>query len=602
MKVLDSIRRWREDFRVFRFYFRKYRSYYMIGITSLVIVDALEAVPPLLLKSAVDGITELPFGDELSSLLFKIGCAYMGVAVVQGFMRYLWRQYIVRTSMFASNDMRNELFVHISTLAPGFFKKKRVGDLVSLSTNDIEAMRFSLGPGALVLFDALFYFLAIPPIMLWISPELTAFALIPLLIVPFFVRKMEHLIQKHFRNVQDNFATLASYCQESLGGVRVIKGSSLEERKQADFERMSRQYAEANLRSVKTQATLTTVLEAIVSASTVLLFLVAGAYVIGEKVSVGVFVAFQKYVQKMSWPMEAFGMAANIFQRSVASQKRVDEVLLEKAGILDPKEPKRIARESVPSIEVKNLTFRYPGATRPTLEGVSFRVEPGMRVGIAGSVGSGKSTLLACIARMEPIPRDTIFFDGIDVADLPLTEVRRRIAFVPQESFLFSRSIEANVLYGSHDTDPLPMEERISRARHAARLASIESDIERLPAGFQTRLGERGVNLSGGQRQRLTIARAIARRPQILLLDDCMSAIDSETERKLINGLHEASSGISLLLSSHRRSSFEHLDWLILLDEGKVVAQGNPRTLSEKSGFFAELGRKEELESLGLLK
>lgn len=300
--------------------------------------------------------------------------------------------------------------------------------------------------------------------------------------------------------------------------------------------------------------------------------------------------------------MEAFGMAANIFQRSVASQKRVDEVLLEQAGILDPKQPKRLLRDSVPKIEVKNLTFRYPGASRPILENVSFTVMPGMRVGIAGQVGSGKSTLLACLARMEPVPPGTIFFDGVDVLDLPLTDVRRRIAFVPQENFLFSRTIEANILYGSHETDPLTAEERLTRAREAARLASIESEIERLPAGFGTRLGERGVNLSGGQRQRLTIARALARRPQILLLDDCMSAIDAETERKLIGGIRQASTGVSLLLSSHRRSSFESLDWLVLLDEGKVVAQGEPRTLAEKSGFFTELERKEELGSLGLLK
>lgn len=602
MKPISSlIRRWREDFRVFRFYFRKYRSYYLIGITSLVIVDALEALPPLLLMSAVDGITKLPFGAELNALMLKLAGAYMAVAVLQSFMRFLWRRYIIRTSMFASNDMRQELFVHLSSMAPGFFKKKRVGELVSLATNDIEAVRFALGPGALVFFDAMFYFLAIPPIMLWISPQLTLISFIPLFFVPWFVRKMESRIQKHFREVQESFSTLASHCQEALGGVRVIKGSSLELFKDKEFARLSGEYVAANMRSVRTQATLTTVLEAIVSSSTILLFLVAGSFVIGEKISIGVFVAFQKYIQKMSWPMEAFGMAANIFQRSIASQKRVDEVLLEKAGILDPAEPRHIAAEGVPAIEVRELSFTYPGATRPALANVSFKVPAGARVGLAGGVGSGKSTLLACLARMEPVPRGSIFFDGVDVLDLPLSEVRRRIAFVPQESFLFSRSIEANVLYGSPESDALAPEEKRAQAKAATRLASVEADVENLARGFDTKLGERGVNLSGGQRQRLTIARAIARKPQVLLLDDCMSAVDSETERRLVGGMLEASSGISLLLASHRTSSFGHLDWLILLEEGRVRAQGKAAELANDQAL-AEIARKAELERMDLLK
>lgn len=602
MKIAPFLQHWREDFRVFRFYFRKYRGYYLIGITSLVIVDGLEAVPPLLLLAAVDGITELPFGPELQALMLKLAGAYMGVAVAQGGMRYLWRRYIIRTSMFASNDMRDQLFTHLSTMAPGFFKKKRVGDLVSLSTNDIEAVRFALGPGALVLFDALFYFVAIPPIMLWISPKLTLIAFIPLCIVPFFVRKMESRIQKHFREVQDSFSTLASHCQEALGGLRVIKGSSLEPLKNAEFARLSSDYVSANLRSVRTQATLTTGLEAIVSTSTSLLFLVAGSHVIGEKISIGVFVAFQKYIQKMSWPMEAFGMAANIFQRSIASQKRVDQVLLEKSGILDPDRPAKLATEGVPAIEVRNLSFRYPGTARLALDNISFKIAAGARVGIAGGVGSGKSTLLACLARMEPVPKGTIFFDGVDVLDLPLTEVRRRIAFVPQESFLFSRTVEENVLYGSPESDGADADSKRAWAKRAAELASVDADIGRLPLGYQTKLGERGVNLSGGQRQRLTIARAIARKPQILLLDDCMSAIDAETERRLVGGILEASSGISMMLASHRTSSFGHMDWLLLMDEGRIAAQGPAGELARTSEAFAELERRGKLERMNLLK
>lgn len=606
MKLLTAYQQWREkwrdNYRVFRFYFRKYRKYYVFGILSLVVVDGLEVVPPLLLKMAIDGVTEKPYGPELRFLLAELVAAYMAVAVVQGFMRYLWRKFIIRTSMYASHDMRDELFVHLSGMAPGFFRKKRVGDLVSLSTNDIEAVRFSLGPGALLLFDCLFYFLAIPPMMLWISPELTLLSFLPLLVVPFFVKRMEGAIQTRFREVQDRFSDLASHCQEALGGLRVVKGSALETFKEREFEQRGITYQNANLRSARTQATLTAGLEAILSLTTSVLFLVGGAYVIGEKISLGVFVAFTRYIQKMAWPMESIGLAANIFQRSIASQKRVDEVMFQ-AGLSDPAHPSHLQGGHVPTVEVRNLSFTHGGSPHPALENISLRLEAGKRIGIAGGVGSGKSTLLACLSRMLTLPPGTIFFDGIDVTRLPLHEVRRRIAFVPQEVFLFSRSIEDNVLYGSPEFSlPPGTTARTEAARRAAKLATVDADIMRLPNGYASVLGERGANLSGGQRQRLTIARAIARRPQIMLLDDCMSAVDAETERHLIEGVLQASEGVSLLVASHRTSSFRDLDWVIVLENGKITAQGRPAEMIRHNEILAELARQERLENMDLLK
>ncbi|RZA04303.1 MAG: ABC transporter ATP-binding protein, partial [Proteobacteria bacterium] len=332
MNFKERFHQWRENSRVFFFYVRKYRRFYAFGILSLVVVDGLEAFPPLLLKAAIDGITEQPWGPELRATLLKVVLAYMAIACGQGAMRYFWRKYIIRTSMYASHDMRVDLFNHLSAMAPGFFQKKRVGDLLSLSTNDIESVRAALGPGALTLADALFYFLAIPPIMLWISPKLALLSFLPLLVVPFFVRRMESVIQQRFRYVQDRFSDLASHCQEALGGVRVVKGSSLEGFKEREFAQHGLAYQEGSLGAARAQASLSIGLESILSASTTLLFLVGGAYVIGEKITLGVFVAFTKYIQKLSWPMEGLGLAANIFQRSLASQKRVDEVMLQEAG------------------------------------------------------------------------------------------------------------------------------------------------------------------------------------------------------------------------------------------------------------------------------
>jgi ATP-binding cassette subfamily B multidrug efflux pump len=601
MKIVEAYKRWRDDYRVFRFYFRKYRKYYLFGILSLVVVDGLEAVPPLLLMHAVNGVTEMKYGPELRSLLLRLSFAYLGIALIQGCMRFLWRRFIIRTSMFSSHDMRQELFVHLSSMAPGFFQKKRVGDLVSLATNDIEAVRFSLGPGALLLFDCLFYFLAIPPIMLWISPQLTLVAFVPLLVVPFFVRRMEGAIQTRFREVQDLFALLASNCQEALSGIRVVKGAALERAKEKEFKRLGVDYQNANMRSAKTQAFLTAGLEGILSASTGLLFLMGGAYVIGDKISLGVFVAFQRYIGKMAWPMEGIGLAANIFQRSLASQKRVDEVLQQKPFLSSQRAERALTGSEVPAIRVQNLSYKYPGSEKAVLQNISFELPPGMRLGIAGGVGSGKSTLLACLSRMLPVEAGSILFNGTDVVDLALGEIRSRIAFVPQESFLFSRSVEENILYGSPDFFEKDPDRRRFTAERAAELAAMGKDIPRLASGFETLLGERGTNLSGGQRQRMTIARAIARSPRVMLLDDCMSAIDSETERRLVRGILEATQGISLVVASHRVSTFHDLDWMIVLDEGKIVSQGKPRDLLGENEILRGLARRQEIAELDIL-
>jgi ATP-binding cassette subfamily B protein len=256
----------------------------------------------------------------------------------------------------------------------------------------------------------------------------------------------------------------------------------------------------------------------------------------------------------------------------------------------------------VPEIEIRGLSFGYPGAAAPALRGVSLRIPAGTRVGIAGGIGSGKSTLLQCLARTVSVPAGSVFFDGADVTQVPLAETRRRIAFVPQESFLFSRTVEDNILYGSRHFDLRDRPTRREHARSAARLASVDDDALRLPHGYSTLLGERGTNISGGQRQRLTIARAIARKPRVLLLDDCMSAIDAETEARLVEGVLEASEGISLVIASHRISSFRRLDWLVLLDGGRVAAQGRPEDLVRSHPVLAELDRRERLEEMDLLR
>ncbi len=582
---------------MFFHYFKKYRTYYLIGIFSLVVVDSLEVVPPLLLKSVIDAVTERFAKPEF---LLKIIAAYMGVALVQAFMRYLWRQYIIRTSMFASDDMRNELFTHITTLSPGFFRKRRVGDLVSLATNDIEAMRFALGPGALILVDALFYFLTIPPMMIYLSPKLAVIAFLPMLVLPYFTKKMEEIIEREYTIVQEKFSSITAHCQEALSGVRLVKGSALEQFKERELAALGRDYIDANVRSAKTQAFVNSGFEFFVTASTSLIFLLGGAQVIGERITLGVFVAFHKYIQKMSWPMEAFGLAVNIFQKSVASQKRVDEALTEKPELVSG--PYAVQFEAVPALEVRNLSFTYPGSRNPSINSVSLLLEPGKRVGLAGRVGSGKSSLLHCLARRENVPKGTVFLGGLDLTDLPLETVRSTIGIVTQDTFLFSRTVEDNILYGSRWYNEKNRVIRRAMAERFAAAAHVDHDIARLANGYETRLGERGTNISGGQRQRVSIARALAAEPKILLLDDCLSAVDAETERALIASLKTATSGMSVFIVSHRLSSFDDLDAVLVIEDGRIVEKGTPKELRERSQQFAaltqELAKARELELL----
>lgn len=582
-----------EQLRSFFRYIRKYRHYYAVGIFALIVVDVLEVFPPLFLKESVD---TLEAGTANASTLGRLAFFYMLVALVQACMRYLWRMYIVRTSMLASDDMRREFFQHLSALSPAFFKRRRVGDLVSLQSNDIQNVRFVLGPMVLVFCDALFYLFSIIPVMIWLSPKLALLSLIPLLFVTPFVQKIDRKIQDHFADVQAKFSDMASESQESLGGVRVIKGAGLETLKEGAFTRLGERYMAANVRSALSQATLNVGLNFFVSAAITLLFLVGGALVIGETVTIGTFVAFHLYIQKMTWPMEALGLTVTYLQRGIASQKRIDEVLNERNPILASAPAAVVATvlEQVPRIKVRNLTFHYPGILRPTLENVSFTLEPGHRLGIAGRIGAGKSTLLHCLARLEPVGRGMIWFDDRDINDIAPSEVRRVIGMVTQDSFLFSESIVDNLLYGSREFRA----QEDSRRRYAqdmAKLAHVNDEILALPGSFDTVLGERGLNVSGGQKQRMAIARALAQNPKVLVFDDCLSAVDSVTEEKLTASFHRFAESRSFIFSSHRVSSLKRMDEVLVLENGKVAEYGAITELASRRGRFSELMAQQRL-------
>lgn len=580
----------------------KYKKFYFIGIAALIVVDILEIFPPLLLKKGVDGLTEGNFTPD--DLLLLAGL-YIVVAIAQGFMRYLWRMYIIRTSMRAGDDMRQNLFSHLTTLEPAFFRKRRVGELVSLATNDIQSIRFALGPTILIFLDAIFYLCLILPVMFTISPKLTAISMLPLFLVPIFTLKLERLIHKYFTQVQERFADMAADSQESIGGVRVVKGAAIEKSREQSFNKLGDSYVEANIHSALSHSALDMGLGFFLSSSITLLFLVGGSLVIDETVTIGTFVAFQLYIQKMTWPMEAIGLTITFLQRALASQDRLNEVMEEEHPLIEvqenAREPATILNR-IPSIRIDSLTLKYSNSEEPALKDINLEIPPGMRVGIVGAIGSGKSTLLNCLAGLEPVQSDSIFVADEDINLIPRKELRRLIGIVPQDSFLFSETLLDNVLYGSEHFFDSSKDKKLSQVDRAAQLACIREEIYNFPLQHETKLGERGLNVSGGQKQRLTIARALAINPKVLIFDDCLSAVDSKTESKLRNAFNEFSRNRTFIFATHRVSSLMSMDEVVVMDSGRIIEQGDPKVLINQNGQFSRLVHQQALNSQNTLE
>jgi len=588
-------KKWRES-ALLRELLWKYRRPVAIGLLTLVIVDILEVLPPILLKESVDVVVER---QPLRQLGWIAG-AYLLIALLQGFCRYGWRMYLIRSSLFAGRDLRERFSRHLFSLSPSFFDRRRLGDLMSLATNDVEAVRMALGPGLLVAADALFYFVTVPIAMLWLSPKLTLLAFLPLPVIPWLVARNERLIHERFEKVQESFGRLSALAQETLTGVRVIKAFAAEPGQLDRFRRAGEEYMALNMSFARVQSAFGPTLDFTMSLGLVVLLYVGGHQVMGGMETLGTFVAFQRYIQKMVWPMAAVGMAISYYQRGVASSKRLTEVLEEKSDIPDAPEsssapgPRAIRGE----IEFRNLSFRYSSDAPWVLKDFSLVVPARSRVALVGSVGSGKSTLLSLIPRLYPVGGGMILMDGCDLREYALADLRRSVGFVGQDLFLFSETVEQNLGWGMEDAIPRDVALELTRS------VALDGEIERLPQGFSTMLGERGVNLSGGQRQRMTIARALAKRPSVLILDDALSAVDTRTESVLLGELRAREHRCTELVAAHRISSIQDADWIVVLDHGRKVQEGTHASLLGESGglyrsFYDQQKLEEELAHYG---
>ena len=571
-------------------YALRYRRRYAAGLSAVVVTTVVSLAAPWILKLAVD--------DLLSGVTRGKVAVYaallLAVGVVGGIFRFLMRRIVIGASRDIEYDLRNDFFAKLQTLDLGYFQRHRTGDLMSRATNDLNAVRIMIGPAVMYSVNTVLIFAVAIVLMLSIDVRLTLIALLPLPFVTISVRYFGTAIHRRFDRIQAQLADLSAVVQEALSGVRVVRAYRQEAFEEARFRAANAEYVERNRHLIRLQGLFYPSLTFFLGLGGLLVLWLGSRAVIEQRMTVGEFVAFNAYLTMLSWPMIAFGWVTNMLQRGMASWQRMLEVFDAAPGIID--RAGRRGTDAPPvrgGVELRDLTFAY-GDGPPVLEHVSFRVEPGETVAIVGPTGSGKSTLIGLLPRLHEPPPGTVLVDGIDVREWPLAILRGAIGFVPQEPFLFSDRIAENIAFGADGPDgdgDVP-----ESVRRAAAVARLDQDLADFPAGYDTMVGERGITLSGGQKQRTALARALMVDPRILVLDDALSAVDTDTEERILRGLRAFMRERTAILVSHRISTVRDADLILVLAGGRIVERGTHDELVGLDGMYAELNRKQLLE------
>ena len=576
-------------------YIRRYRRDYLLGFGSLALCSTLFAVSPRVLQYAID---DLYTGVTRSKLAAYAGVLLL-IAGLAGYFRYQMRRIIISASRGFEYDLRNDFFAHLERLPVAFFQQNRTGDLMSRATNDLSSVRMMVGPAVMYLANTLITAMVSIFLMFSIDVRLTLIVLLPLPIVSITVRMFGAAIHKTFEEVQEKLSDMSAVVQESLTGVRVVRAYRQEPSEIDRFRAANLDYLQHNRRLSRLQGAFFPTMSLFLGISALLALWLGSRDVMSGRITVGELVAFNAYLAQLAWPMIAFGWVTNLLERGMASWKRmlsvmdtVPEVRDENQGlgtgdwrVAQPRES-RVRGD----IEFRHLTFRYGG--KAVLSDVSFRVRAGETVAIVGATGSGKSTLVSLLPRLQNPPRGTVFIDGRDVRDMPLSELRGAIGFVPQEPFLFSDTLGDNVAFGV----PALKQTHPERIAAAAGVAQLHKDVRDFPAGYDTLVGERGITLSGGQKQRTAIARAVITEPAILILDDALSAVDTYTEEDILSRLRTVMRERTAIIISHRISTVRDADQIVVLDAGRLVEKGTHDELLRLGGHYAALHQKQLLE------
>ncbi len=598
-------------------YYHPYRWQVACGLGSVVVAAFLASVIPSLLQRGVDDIRS---GAEVSTVV-RLGGVMLLTAIASGVLRFSMRLFLNGISRRIETDLRHDVFARLSTLDAGWYARWRTGDLMARLTNDISAVRMAVGPAVMYLVNTIFGALFAMLMMVRISPLLTAVALLPMIGLPVLMLRLGRLVHDRFEAVQSQFSQLTTRAQENLSGVRVVRAYRQERAETSRFVTLGDTYLTANMRLATLNGIMNPGFGLLAGLGGAVTIGVGGRLLIQDQITVGGYVAFGIYLAQLTWPLIALGWTTNLFQRAAASMTRVLELLdavpvsVQDTGTacLPIAVGDRDAQQGGRTVEFRHVSFRYPrpvivsedGAARdanyeqtpdgatPTdsrwvLHDLSFRIAAGGTLAIVGATGSGKSALMDLIPRFFDPQEGQILLDGVDIRELPIGALRAELGYVPQEVLLFSETVGENIGYGLETPDP-------QRLEYATGIAQLRDTIAGLPNGFDTRLGERGINLSGGQKQRTALARALARAPHVVLLDDALSAVDTHTEAAILYELRTALQGRTALIASHRVSAVRDADFILVLADGQIVEQGTHDDLVRIGGRYVQLLQRQQL-------
>ena len=560
----------------------------LIGFVFIVLTNLFTVASPRVLGYAIDSLEQ---HASYSLLSIYAGIIFL-IAVIQGILRFYMRQIVIGVSRWIEYDLRNDFFAHLEKHSANFFLEYRTGDLMSRATNDLNAVRMVLGPGIMYSITTITMFIFAFSLMLSINVQLTIYAILPFPLLAFIINRFGSMIHIRFEKIQEQFSNMSSRIQENLAGIRVVKAYVREDNEIEEFQKENRRYYEKNKSLILVRSIFFPVIEFIGGLGVLIVLWYGGYQVILGKISLGDFVAFIAYLLLLLWPVIALGWVISLFQRGAASMSRINKILSVEPEIKDDENVIEI--ENIEGeIEFRELTFSYNNAKEPVLKNINLKIKKGLTLAIVGPTGSGKTSLVNLISRIFNAPDGMIFMDGIPLKRIPLKTLRENIGYVPQDTFLFSDTIKENIIYGVKNINDDEIIE-------SAEVSQLLEDIEEFPEKFDTMLGERGINLSGGQKQRLSIARAIIKKPKILILDDALSSVDTYTEEKILSRLKIFMKERTSIIVSHRISTVKEADWIVVLDNGMIVEQGIHENLIEKDGIYASLYRKqliaEELE------